>query len=79
LKHPHITGVRDYFVENGRNYLILDYINGQDLRQLVKQHGPQSEQDVITWGVTLASVLKYCMSSRCDLHRDFTPDMWCEK
>jgi tRNA A-37 threonylcarbamoyl transferase component Bud32 len=75
LQHPHITAVRDYFVENGRNYLILDYINGQDLRQLVKQHGPQSEQDVIKWGVTLASVLKYLHEQPVPiLHRDFTPD-----
>jgi tRNA A-37 threonylcarbamoyl transferase component Bud32 len=75
LKHPNITGVRDYFVENGRNYLMLDYVIGQDLRQLVKQNGPQPEQDVIRWGVVLASVLNYLHTQSTPiLHRDFTPD-----
>jgi len=75
LKHPNITAVRDYFVENNRNYLLLNYVNGQDLRQLVKQHGPRSENEVREWGITLASVLSYLHNHEPPiLHRDFTPD-----
>ncbi len=75
LKHQNITAVRDYFVENNRNYLMLNYVNGQDLRQLVKQHGPRSENEVREWGITLASVLTYLHNHEPPiLHRDFTPD-----
>jgi tRNA A-37 threonylcarbamoyl transferase component Bud32 len=75
LKHPNITAVQDYFVENDRNYLMLHYVNGQDLRQLVKQHGPRSEKEVREWGITLVSVLSYLHNHEPPiLHRDFTPD-----
>ena len=59
LKHTHIVSVLDYFVEKGRNYLLLEYINGQDLNQYVRQHGPQPEYRVIEWAKQLADVLEY--------------------
>lgn len=75
LKHDNIVKVMDYFVEQKRNYLMLEYINGQDLRQLVKQNGPQSESTVVTWALTMTSILKYLHEQDPPLiHRDFTPD-----
>jgi serine/threonine-protein kinase len=75
LKHTHIVGVLDYFVENGRNYLMLEHINGQDLNQYVKQHGPQPEYRVIEWAKTFADVLEYLHSQEPPIvHRDLSPD-----
>jgi serine/threonine-protein kinase len=75
LNNPNIVKVMDYFVEQGRNYLMLDYIDGQDLRQLVQQNGPRRESTVLEWAVSMAGMLKYLHEQTPPLiHRDFTPD-----
>lgn len=75
LSHPLIVPVLDYFVENGRNYMLLEYINGQDLRQFVKQHGRQSERKVLQWGKQICEILAYLHSQVPPIvHRDVTPD-----
>ena len=75
LDHPHVVKVLDHFVEKGRNYLRLEYVNGPDLRQYVKMNGPQAEQQVIAWAKKLAEVLAYLHSqSPPIIHRDLSPD-----
>jgi tRNA A-37 threonylcarbamoyl transferase component Bud32 len=75
INHPNIVKVLDYFIEQDRNYLMLDYVNGQDLRQLIKQNGPQKESTVINWALQMTNILKYLHEQDPPLiHRDFTPD-----
>lgn len=75
LNHDNIAKVLDHFVDDSRNYLMLEYINGQDLRQYVKQNGPQSEAQVIEWGISIAEILKYLHKQNPPIiHRDLTPD-----
>jgi hypothetical protein len=75
LSHPQIAKVLDHFADAGRNYLLIEYINGQDLRQLVKQHGAQAEETVLQWGKQVASILAYLHGREIPIiHRDVTPD-----
>lgn len=37
LEHPHIVQVLDHFVENSRDYLVLEYLPGLTLRQHVAE------------------------------------------
>ncbi len=75
LEHPQIARVYDHFQEDGRNYLVLDYIRGQDLRQLVKQNGAQAEEKVVGWGVQIADIMDYLHTQSPPMvHRDLTPD-----
>jgi len=75
LNHPNIARVYDHFAEENRNYLVLEYIRGQDLRQFVKQNGPQPEQLVLRWAAQIASILDYLHEqSPPIIHRDLTPD-----
>ena len=75
LQHPNVARVLDHFVDDGRNYLMLEYINGQDLREYVKQNGPQKEDVVLKWAMQIADILVYL--HHCNppiIHRDLTPD-----
>lgn len=75
LHHEHIAKVYDNFTEDGRDYLIIEYINGQDLRQLVRQNGAQAEAEVVTWAVLICDILTYLHGQDPPLiHRDLTPD-----
>lgn len=75
LSHASIARVFDYFVEDGRTYLLLEYINGQDLRQLVRQNGAQPVAKVIPWAMEIADALRYLHSRQPPIvHRDLTPD-----
>lgn len=75
LHHPNIVRVMDYFVEEGRHYMVLEQIAGQDIRQYVKQNGAQSEAVVIDWASQLTDILTYLHTQDPPLvHRDLTPD-----
>ena len=75
LNHPGIVQVLDCFSEGGRNYMLMEHVNGVDLRQLVKQNGPQKEAAVLEWAIQIATALKYMHEREPPIiHRDLTPD-----
>lgn len=75
LKHPRVASVMDYFVENGRHYLLLEYLDGEDLRKFTRERGPQNETMVLRWAAEIAEVLDYLHNLNPPIiHRDLTPD-----
>lgn len=75
LDHPAIAKVMDHMVENGRDYMLLEYVPGTSLRQHVKLHGPCEERQVLAWAKELAATLTYLHElSPPVVHRDLTPD-----
>ena len=75
IDHPNIAHVLDHFMEDGRHYLVLQYINGQDLRQFIKQHGPVSQLEAINWAIVICNILEFLHSQKPPIvHRDLTPD-----
>jgi tRNA A-37 threonylcarbamoyl transferase component Bud32 len=75
LSHPQIVKVLDHFVVNGRDYMMLEYASGQDLRQHVIQNGPLRETVAVAWAKEIASILEYLHSRELPIiHRDLTPD-----
>jgi len=60
LAHPAIPKVYDFFEENGRFYLILELIPGQDLETALDQAGgPLPEERVARWSAQICDVLAY--------------------
>ncbi|MBT9585641.1 serine/threonine protein kinase [bacterium] len=60
LDHPNLVKVSDFFFENGRYYLIMDYIQGKSLADLLKEQSePFNVSQVLEWAVQLADVLAY--------------------
>jgi serine/threonine protein kinase len=75
LDHPNLPKVSDFFHENGRDYLVMDYVPGDDLRQvLYANDGPIAEEIVLKWAEQIMDALAYL--HRQDppvLHRDIKP------
>jgi hypothetical protein len=75
LNHPQIARVYDNFIDQGRHYLVLEYIQGQDLRKYIREHGAASEQQVIGWGRQIAEIIAYLHEQPTPIvHRDISPD-----
>jgi serine/threonine-protein kinase len=78
LDHPNLPKVSDFFSVGGRDYLLMDYVPGKDLRTLMleaRQAGAfLSENDVLNWAGQLAGALSYLHSQEPPiLHRDIKP------
>ena len=74
LKHPHLPRVTDYFAEQARYYLVMEYITGEDLSKWRAQHGPPSEREATTWASQLLGALDYLHRRRPPvIHRDIKP------
>jgi len=75
LTHSQIARVFDHFLENSRNYMLLEYIPGETLRQRVHDLGPQQEHLVLSWAIQIASILRYLHERPVPtIHRDIAPD-----
>jgi tRNA A-37 threonylcarbamoyl transferase component Bud32 len=75
LNHAKIAKVLDYFVERGRDYLVIEFVPGENLRQLVKKRGTQSERLVLNVALQAAQILSYLHHRQPPVvHRDVTPD-----
>jgi tRNA A-37 threonylcarbamoyl transferase component Bud32 len=75
IDHPRIAKIYDFFVEDAHHYLLMEYLEGSNLRQYVKENGPQKESIVILWAKQIADILTYLHSKQPPIiHRDLTPD-----
>lgn len=74
LRHANLPRVTDYFIESPYQYLVMDYLPGDDLQTLIEREGRQSHQRVLNWAVQLADALAYLHSQKPPVtHRDIKP------
>ncbi|NJN80184.1 MAG: serine/threonine protein kinase [Anaerolineales bacterium] len=78
LDHPNLPKVSDYFSEGLRDYLIMDYVPGKDLRELMQEARRNktflSESEVLRWAVQIADALNYMHHQDPPIiHRDIKP------
>ncbi|MGB0385643.1 MAG: SUMF1/EgtB/PvdO family nonheme iron enzyme [Ardenticatenaceae bacterium] len=75
LRHPALPTVKDYFVEGGGQYLVMEFIDGQDLGQILRQQGqPFPVAQVLGWADRLLDALTYLHTRNPPLiHRDIKP------
>jgi outer membrane protein assembly factor BamB/tRNA A-37 threonylcarbamoyl transferase component Bud32 len=76
LSHPAIPKIFDYFSEGNRSYLVLEFIEGQDLERLL-QHTASflPEEQLISWAIQICDVLSYIHSHKPSsiIFRDLKP------
>lgn len=75
LKHPNIVRIYDRFRENENYYLVMEYVEGENLEFMLKDRGePFSEEEVTQWAITICQVLHYLHSCRPPvIYRDLKP------
>jgi serine/threonine protein kinase len=75
LKHPNLPGVFDFFEENGKAYVVMEYIKGSTLeRELEITGGPMDEAVVMRWALQICDVLHYLHTRRPPIiFRDLKP------
>jgi serine/threonine protein kinase len=82
LDHPNLPKVSDYFSHDDRDYLVMDFVAGQDLQEKLSSAlaAPDSrshlldEQQVLIWSGQLCDALSYLHNQDPPvLHRDIKP------
>jgi serine/threonine protein kinase len=78
LDHPNLPKVSDTFTEQNREYLVMDFVDGPDLRQLMEEKRRQGqyldEAVVLEWAEQLCDALEYLHDQDPPvLHRDIKP------
>ena len=78
LDHPNLPKVSDFFSIGGRDYLVMDFVPGKDLRTLMLEANQANtflpENDVLSWANQLCDALAYLHSQEPPiLHRDIKP------
>jgi serine/threonine protein kinase len=72
LGHPYITQLYDYGQENGRPYMVLEYLPGGTLEERLRKGKPLTDQETTSIAAELASGLAHA-HSRGVVHRDLKP------
>ena len=74
LHHHSLPRVWDTFSDDQRDFLVMEYIPGDDLESLVQRQGPQPEWLVLRWADELLDVLDYLHTQTPPIiHRDVKP------
>jgi hypothetical protein len=73
LRHPNLPRVTDYFAIPGSGqYLVMDYVEGEDLKQMLAQRGPIAEGQAVAWIGKVLEALEF-LHSQAIIHRDVKP------
>lgn len=72
LSHPNIVAAYDAAEDRGLHFLVMEYVDGQDLGQVVKKHGPLPVHKAVHYIVQAARGLEYAHRAGV-IHRDIKP------
>ncbi len=72
MNHPNLPRVTDYFSLGGNEYLVMDFVDGQDLETIAQQNGTLPEATVLSWAFQLLDALTYIHGLGV-IHRDIKP------
>lgn len=74
LDHPALPRIVDIVDEANKYYIVMDYVEGENLKSILEKKGMQEQEDVIRWGIELTSVLEYLHSQDPPIiYRDMKP------
>ncbi|GCE16444.1 serine/threonine-protein kinase [Dictyobacter kobayashii] len=79
LHHPNLPAFMDSFIERGRYYVVLSYIEGEDLTDLIRLTRQRNEvipvPQILSWILSICDGVMFMHSQRpIVIHRDIKPD-----
>ena len=72
LRHPNIVAADDADEANGVHFLVMEYVEGQDLSAMVKKNGPLPVAKAVNYVLQAARGLEFA-HGECVIHRDIKP------
>lgn len=74
LNHPHLPNIIDVIDGDGSFLIVMDFIEGKTLSDVLKEYGAQPQESVIDWAKQLCDVLGYLHSrTPAIIYRDMKP------
>lgn len=73
LGEPGIVGIREYFEANGTAYIIMEYLEGENLAVYIKHHGVFPPEKIFRLMLPITQSLKRVHNTGL-IHRDISPD-----
>src|SRR5215831_1836895 len=79
LHHPNLPAFQDAFDERGRYYIVLSYIEGNDLTDFIRKTRQRNEviplARIMTWIISICDAVTFLHSQSTPvIHRDIKPD-----
>src|SRR3954449_7188798 len=72
LSHPNIVTVIDRGEHDGRQFIVFEYVAGENLKQLIGRRGPAPVTTALELGIQVARALSFAHQSGL-VHRDVKP------
>ncbi|MBF0563765.1 MAG: serine/threonine protein kinase [Nitrospirae bacterium] len=72
ITHPNVVKVTDYGIEDGIQYIVMEYIDGEDLGKRLKKRGALSWEEAVRNIINIASVIDNAHEKGI-IHRDIKP------
>jgi serine/threonine-protein kinase len=72
LSHPHIVGVIDAGEDDGRPYIVFEYVEGETLKDLIRREGQLPIPEALAYAIEIARALG-AAHQRHIIHRDVKP------
>lgn len=72
LNHPNVVDVYDVGEYEGRHYIVMEYIRGRTLKQLISQRGALHQEEAVNIMIQLTSAVQHAHENNI-IHRDIKP------
>ena len=73
MKHPNVVKVIRFFNANNTAYFVMEYAEGETLKEYLQQHKTLSEDEILSIMMPILEGAKY-VHEKGFLHRDIAPD-----
>jgi serine/threonine protein kinase len=73
MKHPNIVGCYSAGTSNGHCYMVMEFIDGPNLAEWIRENGPLAVEDAVELGIRVADALHHAYQSQI-IHRDVKPE-----
>ena len=72
LSHPNIVSIYDVGVEGDIYYIVMEYIKGKTLKEVIREKGKLSFEETVDYSIQIAEALAHAHANHI-VHRDMKP------